>query len=251
MIVRPRFILSLNWKITLFCALLFPLLMYLGFWQLDRANQKQITLSELAQLESKVAVDLTGLTVDADPLVEYRRVRGEGRLDTKRYWLVENKVVNGKIGAYVVAPFYLDSGLSIAVNLGWVVLPLKRDEEIKIDIKKARTYVSGTLSRPSKSPLINESHNTFKAWPHRLLQIDIYQMQQHLGIELLPLVVNLDPDNPNAKYINWQPVNMPPSKHIGYAVQWFSLALALSILWLIANSNIVQWLKTRIISSQK
>jgi len=36
-----------------------------------------------------------------------------------------------------------------------------------------------------------------------------------------------------------------PSKHTGYAVQWFAMALVLLIMAVIANSNLADWLKQR------
>ena len=41
----------------------------------------------------------------------------------------------------------------------------------------------------------------------------------------------------------WTTVAVQPQKHTGYAVQWFAMALTLLIMTIVANSNIVSWLK--------
>ena len=65
---------------TLVTLLLLPILLSLGFWQLDRASQKKaLQVSFKAQIDapyvSVVNMDL------ANPASRYRRVMAEGRYD--------------------------------------------------------------------------------------------------------------------------------------------------------------------------
>ena len=42
----------------------------------------------------------------------------------------------------------------------------------------------------------------------------------------------------NSTFIrNWQPVVMPPEKHMAYAVQWFLLGVAALVIFIIAQRN--------------
>jgi surfeit locus 1 family protein len=60
--------------------------------------------------------------------------------------------------------------------------------------------------------------------------------------EVFPFIVRLDPELPGAYRAEWQVVgsSFGPERHIAYAVTWFSMAVALIIAWLLANSNIAQ-----------
>ena len=49
---------------------------------------------------------------------------------------------------------------------------------------------------------------------------------QRLGRGGLPFEVRLEP-GPASYRVDWPIVSMSPSKHVGYAVQWFALAAAL------------------------
>ena len=52
--------------------------------------------------------------------------------------------------------------------------------------------------------------------------------------EIMPFIFNLDSNNQfKFKQIE-KPINMPSEKHIGYAIQWFGLCLALIILTIMA-----------------
>mgnify|MGYP000143624448 CR=1 FL=1 len=57
--------------------------------------------------------------------------------------------------------------------------------------------------------------------------------------------LRLDQDSPGALQTGWAAVSVQPAKHTGYAVQWFVMALVLLLMTLIANSNLVEWLKQR------
>jgi surfeit locus 1 family protein len=48
-------------------------------------------------------------------------------------------------------------------------------------------------------------------------------------------LVLLDPGEPDGYVRDWSPPGFPPMRHIGYAVQWFALALTLFILWVVTN----------------
>ena len=48
-------------------------------------------------------------------------------------------------------------------------------------------------------------------------------------------LVLLDADEPDGYVRNWAPPGFPPLRHIGYAVQWFGLALALAVIYVVTN----------------
>ena len=48
-------------------------------------------------------------------------------------------------------------------------------------------------------------------------------------------VVLLDADQPDGYGRRWQPPGFPPLRHLAYAVQWFGLALALAVIYVVTN----------------
>ena len=48
-------------------------------------------------------------------------------------------------------------------------------------------------------------------------------------------LVLLDPAEPDGYVRSWAPPGFPPMRHIGYAVQWFALALTLLAIYVVTN----------------
>ena len=126
---KPGFAFKLNWKITLFTLLLLPLLVSLGFWQLHRAQEKQTIQEEYQQQQALPPVEFDGTEMGEG---NYRRVRMTGKFVVDRYWLLENKIQNGRLGYHIIMPFEIGDGAQgstqIVVNRGWVEAKPYREE---------------------------------------------------------------------------------------------------------------------------
>jgi cytochrome oxidase assembly protein ShyY1 len=60
-----------------------------------------------------------------------------------------------------------------------------------------------------------------------------------LGYSLAPAVILLDAAAPDGYRREWQPTfgGYGPERHRGYALQWFSLALALLVIYVVVNTH--------------
>lgn len=221
-------------RLTTVCALVFPLLIVLGFWQLQRADEKASLEARWQIAQAQPAVDYREILDQTSPL---RRVFAQGHFDTQRYWLLENKVYQGALGYQVIAPFKTSAGDWLAVNAGWVPANAYRNINPEVVLPTAQIRVTGNLRKPSDSAFIGEQQAS-DTWPQRLLEIDTEFMSRVYavsGVTLLPFELQLDRDSPGAFSAVWQPINMPPARHRAYAVQWFAMATALLVLWLISS----------------
>jgi cytochrome oxidase assembly protein ShyY1 len=73
--------------------------------------------------------------------------------------------------------------------------------------------------------LITETNTQSWVFPALVQQIDFADLSQRLNRDLLPYVIQLTTDDV-AFVRDFRPVVMSPEKHLGYAVQWFGLAVA-------------------------
>lgn len=207
----------------------------LGFWQLDRADQKQALLDQYASGQ-QTQVEIT--SQNARTLPRYQRVKVSGRYDPAHQILLDNMPSHaGQPGYRVLTPLDTPAGW-LLVDRGW--LPLGATRKNLPDIRvggEARTVTGTTDALPRAGlqlaiPPVDQS----APWP-RLLSFPTHDaLEQQLGRELLAGLLLLDPSQPEGYERIWEAhLGFKPERHVGYAVQWFALAAAALILFLVTS----------------
>lgn len=229
------FTFEFNWKISALTLIFLPLMVGLGFWQLQRADEKNTIQQSLEQQQALPPLNLA--EAEPEQLVEFRRIMFSGRPDSERIWLMENQIYQGKVGYHLLVPVTLNEGQTILVNAGWIQGSGPRNEMPVIPSLPTSAVFSGQLRGVSENRFLRDQRVN-AGWPKRILQVDFPAMESALGKSLYPWVVQLDAASPMAQTVHWPVLNMSADKHIAYAVQWFLMAFALAILWVYANSNL-------------
>ncbi len=220
-----------KWVIATLALLLIPLLLWLGIWQLQRADEKQQLLDRW---------NTTGTNLTALPEPRNQAPLGvslTGRFVNDVIYLLDNRTREGRPGYEVVAPFKPDYQTQedqlVLVNLGWIVASQYRDRLPDIHPPRGVVNLSGRLVTPSQTVQLHPD-----IWQQsgqvRIQQLDMVRLaRRHPG--LYPAVIRLDKPLLSELRIGWPVVNMLPERHIGYAVQWFGLAIVLigGCIWLI------------------
>ena len=220
------------WAVVLTAALL-AVFVSLGWWQVGRAREKQAMIESFAR-GTQTSVVLQGVGVDELP--RYQHVSVEGRYDTERQILLDNMPSStGQPGYRVLTPFRRGAGEKVLlVDRGWVPLGVSREQLPVVFVDpKART-VAGRLDQlpvpgirigPAQAPGAS-------GWPRVLnfpMQADI---EAALGEPVESRIVLLDASNPDGFQRVWRPsIGAGPERHLGYAIQWFALAIALVVIF--------------------
>ncbi|NIB39526.1 SURF1 family protein [Pseudomaricurvus alkylphenolicus] len=230
---------TFNWKIVFLGLLLLPILLRLGYWQLQRAAEKQEILEILQQRRSQPAIELNQLSSSDD--LQHRTVIASGHFDAERYWLIDNRVFQGRVGYEVIAPFYLREGGTLLVNRGWIKAPQLRSELPELQFPSSNIALQGHLFRSSYNRMIN-NETADSEWPIRLQQVELELMADQLGQAVLPWELRLFAEDSAALETDWKYVSTSPAKHHGYAVQWFAMASVLVLALFAANTNVISLL---------
>ena len=90
-----------NFFLTLLALAVLALLLSLGFWQLDRAKQKQQLLDLQADRLLLDPVDLSSIDINEMNL-RYLPVKTIGTLDAEHQILIDNQVRKGQVGYSVL-----------------------------------------------------------------------------------------------------------------------------------------------------
>ena len=225
-----RLLTILNFRLLAFTVFFLVVFIRLGFWQLDRAEEKDLQRAAQAVAENAQPVSL----IDASS--EHSRLSGQlikdrGRFLEEFVFLRDNVIFQGKVGFEVMRTFRSETGDMALVNFGFV--PGGSDRSVlpsvptltKIDELLGRAYISEWAS--------DAGIELYTGWPRVTPTQSPLANGNIAGLSLLPFIVRLDASHPDALPRFW-PLSVTSSeKHRGYAVQWFLMAVALLTLFIV------------------
>ena len=206
----------------------FSILITLGFWQLNRAEEKRIIEKTIVRLNKQPAELVKELNTIENK--EYQQVLLRGNFDTSKQFIFDNQTVKGNAGYYVLLPLVLEDKKAILVNLGF--LPWNNNRNNIVSIKNLTTKtvtIKATLSKPIKRVELKQQQLT-KNFPVLIQAIDIEKLSNLSGYNIIPMIALLDINEKYGFYRQWKPFYGSVDKHIGYAIQWFLMAIALIII---------------------
>ncbi len=239
--------LDFEWRITLATALLVPALIALGFWQLERAEEKAGLEARWNARQSEAPVALTALAGDAPEQLAYRRVSLRGEFLAEHYLLLDNRVQQGRFGNEVIGLLVLtDSDQVVLVNRGWVPSDPARLELPQVAEPEGAVELTGHIYVAPGKPYLLAEQQPAPPWPVRIQALDTETLTPLVATvtdaALYPHPVRIDSGQPGALTVAWQLVNASPEKHQGYALQWFTMAAVLAFFFILRSSNLWQLL---------
>lgn len=202
--------------------LLFPLLVGLGLWQLDRYQQKQV-LEQLQDQRRQMppVTALDQLVHYPDPL--YLPVDVQGRFVKNRYFLLDNQVFKGRVGYELLMPFITGDGQWLLVNRGW----LPADQSGSVTTMARQYRLRGSLYRLQGRPFLLAEDRWQDGWPKVIQAVDFDRINRLLAQTMPPVLLRLNHDDPAALQMRPVKTTRSSARHLGYAVQWFTMALVL------------------------
>lgn len=226
--------LQFSWIALGLYLLLTALLCSLGFWQLGRAEQKKQLLKQQQIALIATPINLNQANIIDIETVRYQSATITGRYDAAHQFLLDNQIVEGKNGYFVMTPFLVDGqNRAVLVNRGWVALGKDRTHLPNIDLLSPQTQVSGRINQfPTVGIKLKGAEIPTNTWPSVVQLIDSQVLTEKLGYEIASFQLELEPESQEGYKREWK-INtaIPPEKHLGYAVQWFGLALTLTALF--------------------
>lgn len=228
-----NFISNIRLPWLIFTLLVFSGLVKLGFWQIDRALQKEQRIASIVHLSQTQALSLEQVLSETNETNDLP-ITMSGEFDNEIIFLLDNQTNKGRLG-YRVYQVFNSGELAVLVNLGWVVGSISRQEIPNVQAIKGNYQLSGHVRKIEKGIMLMEQILVKNEWPLRVQQIELDKFSTLISRQLLPFVVYLDKTESVGYEKNWQPIVMPPEKHRAYAFQWFSLAIAWMLLMIWAS----------------
>ena len=166
-------------------------LISLGFWQLDRADEKRAIEDQITSANSGDVELINSVEFLKDK--EYYHVRLQGSYIGDKQFIYDNQIVDQISGYYVLTPFVLrGASNAILINRGFIPWNGKRDKLADIDIGEKLTEVKVQISKPVKRMELKTSEIT-RDFPVLIQALDLDAMSTIASLDFCLLYTSPSP----------------------------------------------------------
>ena len=237
MIIKAgRYSIKFEKSLTLAYLCILSLLLALGIWQLGRSDEKRHFLQQQEQGATSAEIIRLSAGIEDDlERLRYKKAIATGHYDQAHQFLIDNQISGGKAGYFVLTPFILQGETkAVLVNRGWVPLNPDRSVLPDVQIKIQQSVVAGRINHfPSVGIKLAGAEIPTDSWPSVTQVVDTAVLAKKLAYPLFPFQIELDQDQQLGFKREWQTTTvMLPEQHIAYAIQWFALAITLTLLFI-------------------
>mgnify|MGYP005861656275 CR=1 FL=1 len=211
--------------------------MRLGFWQIQRAEQKQQQLNAIEKIQQQGVMsweqlqqlpkewNKTGVLVSLN-----------GYFDTNNYWLLDNQIYNGQVGYDLLVLLKLsDESRFLLVNLGWVKAERSREILPNVTIPSGKFTLTAQIKEDNLSGFTLANNNTQSDLAKRIQIIDLQALSSQSNRPLVNFMAYRQGQADEIAAPHYQAVVMSPEKHYAYSVQWFLIAVACVVVAIFAS----------------
>lgn len=204
----------------------------LGNWQLGRGNEKSVLAERMLAASRDALIALPAVDIRAED-VAWRRVEVRGRFEPKYAVFIDNRILHGAAGYHVVMPLRIaDSERYVLVNRGWVAGSHARSKLPQITTPADTISIAGFATVPSRRYFeLSTQVAEGKVWQN--LTLERYRAAVPIAIQ--PVVIRQENDLNDGLMRAWGAPDLGIDKHYGYAFQWFALAAAILIYYLVIH----------------
>ncbi len=227
-----------TWIPTLVFILVLIQLFRLGFWQLDRAQEKRDIIANLEFKSKQEAIDLTQALDSNNPDQTVVVMLGTPLNDW--FFIIDNKKQDNRLGYEVMGLFKPENyDKALLVSRGWLA---RKDFYQKVpEVPEfTESLLQGSLYYPKGANPVVAANAQWEQFDNKLLigGFDMQTLEEkalQIGYHIAPFVVRQKAETNSPFVRDWPVVASPPAKHTAYAVQWFAMALALIIIFIVVN----------------
>lgn len=208
---------------TAFVVVMLPLVVVLGFWQLQRA-------AEMRGYQERY-FDRLGMLPQTPPRswgdADFLRLRLTGAFIPGEHYLVDNKLRNGEPGYWAVSRFRCADGRVYLLNRGWLAAPASRGELPSVPTPEGTVTVVGVVWPDTGMTPLLAADPWPDQWPKRVQRLNVSRMAR--DADVVPAEIRLEAGQPGVLVAAPVDATFRPERHQGYAVQWFALAVVLLV----------------------
>lgn len=213
-----------------------PILISFGMWQSSKAQQKQALQDTYDARVSLPPERLSSGFIEAEAF-RYKKISVHGRFDTQYQILLDNRIYNEQAGYHVITPFQIEgSEKYVLINRGWVPLGADRAELPKISTPPGMLEITGIATLPpAKIYELRHTEPLNSGWQTVWQNMDLKRYREAVPFQLQPVIIQMDKDSPGGFVRQWPRPDARIETHLGYAFQWFGMAVMLGLFFIVVN----------------
>jgi surfeit locus 1 family protein len=207
-------------------------MLMLGNWQLSRAQEKEMRQQRLDRLSQQPVISLPTTPIKLEDY-QFRQIEVRGTYVPAHTIYLDNKIHRGVAGYQIITPVKLGaSSMHVLINRGWVAAGRDRNQLPNVPTPSSEVIVSGIANSPTQR-ILELSAETVSGRVWENLHLDRYR--EATGLTLQTLVILQQDDVKDGLIRQWSRPDSGAARNLGYAFQWFSMALAVLILYLVLS----------------
>ncbi|SFD36131.1 SURF1 family protein [Pseudoalteromonas denitrificans] len=211
----------------------------LANWQLQRADNKQKRLNYLNEMQRHGVLGWSDLkSFPSDFNKTGLQLEISGTIQTSRYWLLDNRTLNGRPGYDVIAAFTpTKSQQALLVNFGWVAQGLNRNQLPDIKLPDHQVSILVQLKQGELAGFyLKGAEQATQGWP-KLIQFINLKMQENQSAHSFVNFMAYATQNYGFAKPHYNSVVMPPEKHQAYALQWLLIGFSALCVFIFATKT--------------
>lgn len=197
----------------------------LGFWQLDRLEQRRDFERTVAERQARPPASLDRLPASGGAELEYRRIVLEGRYVPDGDVALIGRALEGRPGNHVLTPLSPADGPLVVVDRGWVPFDPEGRVPPVAEAPAGTVRVSGVLLPGEGS---GEALPAEGGPPRTLTAVDLTLLEERSPAPIADLYLHLTAQEPALAGGLPLPAPVPALQegppHLSYAIQWFAFA---------------------------
>ena len=222
---------------TIATLLLLPVLINLGLWQSNKAEQKQSQQDLFEKRGSDALINIGPDEVNLET-VRYYRVLARGKYEPEYQVLLDNQINKSQAGYHVITPLQISgSNMRILVNRGWIPLGADRNLLPLVTTPEGDVEITGYAHDPAGRYFeLSKPEDKQGSWQKVWQNLDIKRYKKSVPFSVQPAMILLDPDNTAGGFVrDWPKPDFRMDVNRGYAIQWYLMSFALVVIYLVTN----------------
>lgn len=213
---------------TLAAFLVMAITLRLGFWQLDRAQQRDAQEAKLSVVRSATPLLLGSERIDGK-VFEFRPARVHGEWVRDKPVFLDNQVYQGQVGFEILMPLHVSgTDVNVLVNRGWIRGTGDRDRLPDVLTPDGVQSITGLIrERTPRVGSVGIAARNGNIWS----EVTPAAFADWAGLPVQPLVLYQISAAQDGLIRDWPHPGSGADRNRGYALQWFALAMMTLAFW--------------------